>query len=411
MRPIVLVLGLAALAAGRPASAAEPPADPKKGLLPGEYAVALVNGEAIPHSDILAASRSYRSLLVQRGQRVGAETWTATDEAAFAGRADALRRKVLARIVARRLLFQEAQRALVADLVKRFGRDAMRQLFGDPFRDEIGLRSPERARMTLGMYRLYDRGFNRRLEMRLRDLGGPDGLWKAHGLTPEQFRQIFFEQSIVLEYRQRVLLLDPAPTPKEVRAFYTTNRTRFWRDESVEARLLTIRWDVPPVGGGPVRSRAAARELAGRLRAEAAADPARFGALVRAHSDDAETRARGGRMGTGGSRAFVRGTYEEVIEREAFVLKPGAVSEVIATREAFLVLLVEARNPAGAQPLAEVETAIRRELREGKTERQERMLVARLYDRAAVLDADGRRIPYEVLYGERPVEPVQPLPP
>lgn len=369
--------------------------------LPVEYAVAYVNGEPVAQSDILAASKEYGELLGRRAKGAAAGTWTAADEVLF----EDSRFRALGQVVARRLVLQEARRGVLVHLGRRFGQKAMHEIFGDLVDENVSPYALARMRITLGMYRLYDRNFDRRFEERLRRLGGPAGLWKKHTLTPEQYRRRFFEQSIVEEYYRMVLLLDASPAPCEIRAYYEKHRSRFSRGEAVEARLLTIRWNVRDRSTGRMRDRVAARELAGRLRAEAAADPARFPALVRARSDDALTREAGGRMGPDGAPSFTRGTYPRAIEDAAFATPPGRVSRVIETNDGFHVIRVEAHRPAGVRPLAEIEREVRSEVAKEKHERQVGRIVERLYGRAAVVDAEGRRIRYEALFGPRPAEP------
>lgn len=418
LRLLGLVLALAALAAA-PVGAAEeagpggeelplaPEEEPAEGDesefedLPAEYAVAYVNGEPVAHSEVRAASEDYAKALARRARDAAAGTWTSTDEAAF----EDGRLRALGQVVARRLILQEAQRGLLVHLVRRFGDQTLREIFGDLVDENASVYALSRMRITLGMYRRYDQDFNRRFEEAIRRHGGPVGLWDKKRLTPEQYRRRFFEQSVVGEYLQRVLLLDASPAPREVRAYYQRHRSRFQQGESVQARLLTIRWNVKDARTGRQRDRAAARELAGRLREEAAADPARFGALVRAHSDDALTRDADGRMGPGGSGTLSRGTYLKAIEDAAFATPAGEVSRVVETDDGFHAILVEAHRPAGVRPLAEVEREIRKEVGREKHARQVMEVVERLYGRSAVVDADGRRLRYEALFGPRPERP------
>jgi parvulin-like peptidyl-prolyl isomerase len=82
------------------------------------------------------------------------------------------------------------------------------------------------------------------------------------------------------------------------------------------------------------RSRRDAEALAKRVRAEAAAEGADFAALARKHSDDEETRSKGGDLG-----AFARGIMLPRFEQIAFSLRVGQVSDVVETQMGFHIIL------------------------------------------------------------------------
>jgi parvulin-like peptidyl-prolyl isomerase len=94
---------------------------------------------------------------------------------------------------------------------------------------------------------------------------------------------------------------------------------------------------VPPP---PTRTRAEALALARQLAAEARAEPVRFAALVREHSEDIVRREAGGSLG--GIAAAQLATWPEVLDALS-VLAPGEISEPVESWFGFHVL--QRRSP------------------------------------------------------------------
>jgi parvulin-like peptidyl-prolyl isomerase len=92
---------------------------------------------------------------------------------------------------------------------------------------------------------------------------------------------------------------------------------------------------------------------AARTRAAGLLDQLRRGAdfagLAQDNSDDAVSASNGGRLGE-----LTRGQVDPALEAAAFALKPGGLSEVVATSRGFHVINVDGYREAGVPPLDEI---------------------------------------------------------
>ena len=322
MKPLVLVLSIAALAlacgnnpAPPPGSAAPvlppasgvpgvtipPPAGETGGVqaMPAELPAVLarVNGEPIERWEFEYVLRGLES---QAGQPVPAE------------RREEVFRSVLDELVAYRLLAQEARarKMEVSDADIKARVDQVRRNFAN-----------EEAFQKA----LVDEGFSvERLEQQAR-------------------REVLVARVLEAEIGPRIAVL-----PKDVETFYQQNLDRFKVDEAVHASHILI--------GIPEKADAAGRD---KLRAEAAALLAQvragadFAQLARSRSHDSSSAARGGDLGF-----FALGQMDPAFAKAAFALKAGETSPVVETPYGFHIIRVLERRPARTAPLAEVRAQI-----------------------------------------------------
>jgi len=138
----------------------------------------------------------------------------------------------------------------------------------------------------------------------------------------------------------------------EVRAFYDAHPERFSIPEAAHAALIFIA--VPP--NAPAEFRQEKLAFAERLRAEAAQadDPAQFGDLAKAYSDDNGTRYRGGDIRWVERRQTHTRWDASVLDAIFAVEAPGALSPVIAAQNGLYVIRLLERRPASLRPLDEV---------------------------------------------------------
>lgn len=192
------------------------------------------------------------------------------------------------------------------------------------------------------------------------------------------------ERVVVLEARSRGLL-SPQSTPEqeagearklladesltgvevreeEVAAYYQDHHDQLQSPERLDLRQILV----------PTLSEA--RDVRRRLQK----DPRSFPALAQTLSRAPEASA-GGRMGS-----FSRGQLPPELERAAFALAPGQISQPVQSPYGFHVLRLDARQEARLPSLEESRDEIRVRLRREKAELKSQQFVAGLMARAKV---------------------------
>jgi peptidyl-prolyl cis-trans isomerase SurA len=96
-------------------------------------------------------------------------------------------------------------------------------------------------------------------------------------------------------------------------------------------------------------------------------------------SSDGPTAAQGGALGS-----FKRGELAKDLEDKTFSLKPGETTDVIRTRQGFIILKVAAHRPAGVPPLKDVSDRIREALYSERLEPAARAYLTKLREQAYI---------------------------
>jgi peptidyl-prolyl cis-trans isomerase SurA len=140
-------------------------------------------------------------------------------------------------------------------------------------------------------------------------------------------------------------------TQEEVRKFYEENQKQLDRPERV--RLSEILIPAHPEEGQSEEEALAAAEARTRALLEQIRGGASFEELARQHSTG-PTAAQGGDLGY-----FERGMLAQELEDLTFgKMKVNEVSDVVRTRQGYIILKVTQYNQAGVPPLKEVERQI-----------------------------------------------------
>jgi len=221
-------------------------------------------------------------------------------------------------------------------------------------------------------------------ERHVHELEGRDGTPLAPAVRQALLEPFLEERIVVLEARRRGLL-EPGSTPQEeqiavgamidqtvqsqvqvsdaeIAAHYQAHRDELQAGESVRLRQILV------------PTRAEAQEIRQRLLKR----PDEFESLARSRSRAPEA-DEGGLMGV-----FSRGQLPAELERPAFLLAPGALSEVVESSLGFHVLKVDLRTPARARGLEECREQIRALLSRRKADQGVRRFVQGLLSRAKV---------------------------
>lgn len=96
-------------------------------------------------------------------------------------------------------------------------------------------------------------------------------------------------------------------------------------------------------------------------------------------SSDGPTAADGGRLGT-----FKRGELVKDFEDKTFSLKPGEYTDVIRTKQGFIILKVNDHHPAGIPPFKDIEERIKGAVYAEKLEPAARAYLTKLRDEAYI---------------------------
>jgi nitrogen fixation protein NifM len=164
-----------------------------------------------------------------------------------------------------------------------------------------------------------------------------------------------------------------AVSDAEIETFHRLRRERFARPERRALRHILVTVNDALRSNGREAARRAIDAILRQLRAS----PERFEALALRHSECA-TALDGGRLGTVG-----RGQLYPELEREAFALEPGGISQVIESPMGFHILQCVAVQPAGELTLEQARGRIRSHLAESKRKAVQREWIASLFGKAA----------------------------
>ena len=230
---------------------------------------------------------------------------------------------------------RESQSAALKDLIDR-------QLIIDHFKSE-GFKIPE--------YVIEDR-----INTLVREEFGGDRTafvrtLKAQGFSLARFREIERDKIIVQAMRQRAVRSDFVISPDKVSASYRKNIAKYSSPEEIQLSMIVLRAENDG-SENPVESkRAMAQEIRTKLT-----EGAEFAGMAQMYSDDT-TADLGGDWGW-----IDRNTLTPELNKIAFALKPGELSDVIQIGDNFYLMRVEAKKPAVTRPLSEVRDEISKQL-------------------------------------------------
>ena len=252
---------------------------------------------------------------------------------------------------------KESQEAAVKDLVDR-------QLIIDEFKTQ-GFQIPD--------YVIDDR-----INSVIReDFGGDRTSFvrtlKAQGFSMSRFREVERDKIIVQAMRQRAVKSDFVISPDKIEAYYRANIEKYSTPEEIRLSMIVLRPDAGE-GDDPV---GAAREVAAEIR-QKLADGADFAGMAQMYSQDS-TAELGGDWGW-----IDRKTLTPELNRAAFSLSPGELSDVIQVGDAFYILRVEAKKAAVTKPLSEMRDEISQKLYEEERLRLQQKWIDGLRSKAYV---------------------------
>jgi peptidyl-prolyl cis-trans isomerase SurA len=192
-----------------------------------------------------------------------------------------------------------------------------------------------------------------RKEMNLESMEDLDKAAQAQGVSLEDFKQNLRNQIITQQVIGREVGSKMSMSKEEAQKFYDEHKNEMEQPEHI--RLSEILVSTEKKGGANAAddpqqlatAQAKAEDLLAQIR-----KGAKFEDIAKKNSDG-PTAAHGGDLGD-----FKRGTLAKELEDKTFAMKPGDVSDVIRTRQGFVILKVVEHHTAGIPPMSEVEPRI-----------------------------------------------------
>ncbi|MCS7199419.1 MAG: peptidylprolyl isomerase [Caldimicrobium sp.] len=193
---------------------------------------------------------------------------------------------------------------------------------------------------------------------------------KAEGLEalPQVKKKLEEAEKMVLaEIFLQKKLQNLEVTEREMREFYEKNKSQYKEPEAVKVKHILVY--VPQNADNKTKERALTR--AKQIRNQLVKG-AKFEELARIHSDDTASKEKGGDLGI-----LRRGETMPEFEQEIFKLKPGEISQPIASPYGFHIVKVEKKISESILPFDAAKERVREDLKREK----EREIVSMLLER------------------------------
>jgi len=210
------------------------------------------------------------------------------------------------------------------------------------------------------------------------NLGSMDDLEKAaeaQGVSFEDFKQNMRTEIITQQVIQREVGGHINVTKEEEQKFYTEHKSQMERKEQV--RLSEILVSTEQAGDDPQKidaDKAKAEDLLKQIRAGA-----NFEDIAKKNSNGA-TAAQGGDLG----EPFERGKLAKQLEDLTFGMKKGDVSDVIRTKQGFVILKVTEHQQAGIPAFNDIENRVQEAVYMQKMQPALREYLKKLREEAAI---------------------------
>jgi len=192
-----------------------------------------------------------------------------------------------------------------------------------------------------------------RKDMKLDTMEDLEKAAQAQGVSFEDFKQnlrnqIVTQQVIGREVGQRMNL-----SKEDEQKFYDEHKSEMEQPEQIRLSEILVSTENKNAGDSADELQ---RLQAAQAKAEDVLAQIRKGAGfedIAKKNSDGPSAAQGGDLGL-----FKRGTLAKELEDKTFAMKPGEVSDVIRTKQGFVILKVTEHHNAGVPPFSEVEPRI-----------------------------------------------------
>jgi peptidyl-prolyl cis-trans isomerase SurA len=194
---------------------------------------------------------------------------------------------------------------------------------------------------------------------------------EAQNYTMGEFRKMETEKMIVQAMRGHNVKLDVIASPAKVEEYYKAHRDEFTSREQIKLRLIMIPSHASD--GEAAAQRAMADEIFAKLQ-----HGAEFDRMAQLYSEDS-TRENGGDWGW-----VDRKTLAGPLEKAAFALEPGKVSNIIEFSGNYYILKVEDKHGGETKSLADARPDIEKKLIHDEAQKLQEKWLASLRSKAYI---------------------------
>ncbi len=186
-------------------------------------------------------------------------------------------------------------------------------------------------------------------------LGSMEELEKAaqsQGISFEEFKQNLRSQIITHQVIGKEVGSRLAPSKEDIQKFYDDHKSEMEQPETIQLSEILVSTDPKPNDSRDEAQRLQAAQLSAEDLLAQIRKGAKFDDVAKKNSDG-PTAAQGGDLGE-----FKRGALAKALEDKTFAMKAGEVSDVIRTKQGFVILKVAEHHDAGMPALSEVRPKI-----------------------------------------------------
>jgi peptidyl-prolyl cis-trans isomerase SurA len=194
---------------------------------------------------------------------------------------------------------------------------------------------------------------------------------EAQNYTLGEFKKMETERMIVQAMRSKNVKHDMIASPAKIEEYYKSHRDEFTAKEQIKLRLIMI--PAHSSDGNTAAQRSMAEEILGKL-----ASGADFDRMAQIYSEDS-SRDLGGDWGW-----IERKTLAGPLEKVAFNLPVGRISNIIEFNGNFYLLKVEDKKGGVTQPLAAVRDQIEKKLIQQEAQNLQEKWLASLRSKAYI---------------------------
>ncbi|MFB3814819.1 MAG: peptidylprolyl isomerase [Terriglobales bacterium] len=216
-----------------------------------------------------------------------------------------------------------------------------------------------------------------RKQMKLESMEDLEKAAQAQGVSYEDFKQNLRNTILTQQVIQREVGGQIHITREEAQQFYNEHKAQMEQPETVQLSEILIS-PAAKEGEQPTPEDLSAAEQKAREALAQIKGGKDFAEVAKQYSNG-PTAAQGGDLGQ-----FKRGTLAKELEDKTFAMKPGEVTDVIRTRQGYVILKVTEHTPAGVPPFNAVENWIQEQIYYRKLQPALRAYLTKLREEAYI---------------------------